>query len=163
VVDLKEIRQKTASIEDYISSMSNRFKEKFLDRKESYQPNHEAIDKLKKEALKYTVVVFSAEWCKDCAKNIPVLWLISEFTGLEIRVFGHLKRDPLNPKTLWRIPPSPPEVETFDVKKIPWILIFDKEGEEVGKIIENPMYTSSVEEELLYLIAKGKISDCLVL
>jgi len=154
MVDLEEIRRKTVSIADYISSMSNPFREKFLNRKESYQPNHEAIAKLKKEANKYSVVVFSAEWCKDCTKNVPVLWLISEFTGLEVRVFGHIKTDPLNPKTRWRIPPSPPEVKTFDVKKTPWILIFDKEGKEIGKIIENPKYTGSVEEELLYLIGK---------
>ncbi len=154
MVDLKEIRWKTVSVDDYISSISKRFIEKFLERKENYQPNHEALERLKKEANNYMVVVFSAEWCKDCAKNVPVLWLISEFTGLEVRVFGNLKKDPLNPKTRWRIPPSPPEVETFDVKKTPWILIFDKEGKEIGKIIENPKYTGSVEEELLYLIGK---------
>ena len=100
-------------------------------------------------------MVFSAEWCKDCAKNVPVLWLISEFTGLEVRVFGHIKTDPLNPKARWRIPPSPPEVITFDVKKTPWILIINKEGREIGKIIENPKYTGSVEEEILCLIGQG--------
>jgi len=154
MINLEEIRGKTLSVKDYISSMSEPFREKFLDRKESYQPNQEANKRLKKEANKYTVVVFSAEWCKDCTKNVPVLWLISESTGLEVRVFGHLKKDPLNPKTKWRIPPSPTEVKTFDVEKIPWILIFDKEGKEIGKIIENPKFTGSVEEELLYLIGK---------
>ena len=154
MVDLGEIRRKTVSVEDYIRSMSEPFREKFLQRKESYQLNHEALEKLKPKANKYTVVVFSAEWCKDCAKNVPVLWLISEFTGLEVRVFGHIKKDPLNPEIPWRIPPSPPEVKTFDVKKVPWIIIFDREGEEVGKIVESPKYTGSVEEEMLYLISK---------
>jgi len=154
MVDLEEIRRKTVSIDNYISSISEPFREKFLDRKGSYQPNHEAIERLKKEANNYMLVVFSAEWCKDCAKNVPVLWLTSKFTGLEVRVFGHLKTDPLNPKAKWRIPPSPPEVKTFDVKKTPWILIFDKEGKEIGKIIENPKYMGSIEEELLYLIDK---------
>ena len=154
MVDLEEIRRKTLSVDNYISFMSSPFREKFLDRKENYQLNHEVIEKLKEKANEYMVVVFSAEWCKDCAKNIPVLLLVSELTGLEVRLFGHLKRDPLNPKTQWRIPPSPPEVETFDVKKTPWILIFDKEGREIGKIVENPKYTGSVEEELLYLIGK---------
>jgi len=153
MMNLEEIRRKTVPVDDYISSMNEPFREKFLDRKENYQPNQEAIEKLKKEANKYTVVVFSADWCKDCAKNVPVLWLISEFTGLEVRVFGHIKKDPLNPKTKWRIPPSPPEVKTFDVQKIPWVLIFDKRGEEIGKIIENPKYTGSIEEELWYLIS----------
>jgi len=156
MVNLDEIRGKTVSVKDYISSMREPFREKFLDRKESYQPNQEAIERLKKEANKYTIVVFSAQWCKDCAKNVPVLWLISESTGLEVRVFGHIKRDPLNPKTKWRIPPSPPEVKTFDAQKIPWILIFDKEGKEIGKIIENPKYTGSVEEEILYLIGERR-------
>lgn len=154
MVDLGEIRRKTVSVDDYISSMRTPFRDKFLARKEDYQPDHEAIEKLKREANNYMVVVFSAEWCKDCANNVPVLWLISEFTGLEVRVFGNLKKDPLNPKKRWRIPPSPPEVETFDVKKTPWILIFDKEGREIGKIIENPKHTGSVEEELLHLIGK---------
>lgn len=154
MVNLEEIRWKTVSVGDYISSMANPFRENFLERKESYQPNHKAIEKLKKEANNHTVVVFSAEWCKDCAKNVPVLWLISEFTGLEVRVFGHLKRAPLNLEKRWRIPPSPPEVETFDVKKTPWILIFDKEGREIGKIVENPKHTDSVEEELLFLIGR---------
>jgi len=152
MINLEEIRRKTVPVDDYISSMNEPFREKFLDRKENYQPNQEAIEKLKKESNKYTVVVFSAEWCKDCAKNVPVLWLISESTGLEVRVFGHIKKDPLNPKTKWRIPPSPPEVKTFDVQKIPWILICDRKGKEIGKIIENPKIMSSVEEEILYLI-----------
>ena len=153
MVDLEEIKRKTVSVDGYISSMSEPFREKFLERKESYRLNQEAIEKLKKEANKYTVVVFSADWCKDCAKNVPVLWLISEFTGLEVRVFGHIKTDPLNPQIRWKIPPSPPEVKTFDVQKIPWVLIFDKRGEEIGKIIENPKYTGSIEEELWYLIS----------
>ncbi|KPV65265.1 MAG: hypothetical protein AOA65_0300 [Candidatus Bathyarchaeota archaeon BA1] len=63
------------------------------------------------------MVVFSAEWCKDCTNNVPVLWLISELRGLEIRVFGHLKTDPLNPRERWKIPPSPPEVKDFGVEK----------------------------------------------
>lgn len=156
MMNLEEIRRKTVPVDDYISSMNEPFKEKFLDRKENYQPNQEAIEKLKKESNKYTVVVFSAEWCKDCAKNVPVLWLISESTGLEVRVFGHIKKDPLNPKTKWRIPPSPPEVKTFNVQKIPWILIFNREGKEIGKIIENPKIMGSVEEEILCLIGERR-------
>jgi len=152
MVDLQEVRRKTASIEEYISAIDDRFRDKFLARKESYQLNQDAIKRLRDEVAKYTVVVFSADWCKDCANNIPVLALISEFTGLEVRVFGHLKIDPLNPRERWKIPPSPPEVKTFGVKKIPWIVIFDKQGREIGKIIENPEHTDSLEEELLYVI-----------
>jgi len=61
----------------------------------------------------------------------------------------------LGAKEKWRIPPSPPEVKTFGVEKLPWIIVFDKKGGEVGKIVENPVHTGSVEEELQYIILRN--------
>ena len=151
MIDLNEIRRKTVSVEEYFSSMESPFKEKFLARKESYQLNQDAVIKLKRIADKYIVVVFSAEWCKDCVNNVPVLELVSRAVGLEVRVFGHIMKDALSTREKWRIPPAPPEVKTFGVEKLPWIIIFDKKGREVGKIIENPVHTGSIEEELLYI------------
>ncbi|MDH5788842.1 MAG: hypothetical protein OEZ40_11180 [Candidatus Bathyarchaeota archaeon] len=78
--------------------------------------------------------------------------LISEATGFEVRIFAGLKKDSLNPKRKWRIPPSPPEVETFNVDKIPLILIFNSEGKEIGRITENPTHTPTLEEELYEII-----------
>ena len=156
MIALDEIRRKTVSVDEYLSSMESPFKEKFLARRESYQLNKKAVDELRRIANRYTIVVFSAEWCKDCTNNIPVLDLVSQATGLEVRVFGHIKRDVLSTKEKWRIPPSPPEVKTFGVEKLPWIIIFDKKGEEVGKIIENPVHTGSIEEELLYILLQKK-------
>lgn len=156
MIDLDEIRRKTVSVDEYLSSITSLNKEKFLARKESYQLNQDAVSKLERIADKYTVVVFSAEWCKDCVSNVPVLKLVSQATGLEVRVFGHIKRDVLSTKEKWRIPPSPPEVKTFGVEKLPWIILFDKKGEEVGKIIENPAHTGSIEEELLYILLQKK-------
>jgi tartrate dehydratase beta subunit/fumarate hydratase class I family protein len=45
-------------------------------------------------------------------------------------------------------------VETFDVDKIPLIMVFDKKGEEIGKIIENPREEPTIEEELLRIISR---------
>jgi hypothetical protein len=96
--------------------------------------------------------VFSATWCKDCAKNIPVLSLISEATGIEVRVFGNLKKDPLSHTRKWRIPPSPPEVETCKIDKLPSIIIINEKGNEIGRIVENPKNKPTFEEELAHLI-----------
>jgi thiol-disulfide isomerase/thioredoxin len=109
-----------------------------------------------KFASKYMIVVFSAEWCKDCTEHVPVLALISEATGLEVRVFGGLKKDPLSQERKWRTPPSPPEVETFNVDKIPVILVFDRKGNEIGRIIENPRQALTLQEELLEIILRHK-------
>lgn len=153
--DLAEIRNKAVTVNDYIERLEDDFREKFLTRKEGYQPRQEAINRLKQLTKEYFVVAFSAEWCKDCAANIPVLAIISEATGLEVRVFGGLKRNPLSKTRKWRVPPSPPEVETFGVDKIPLIIVFDAEGNDVGRIVENPE-EPTLEEELLKIILGKK-------
>jgi thiol:disulfide interchange protein len=151
-INLSEIRKRTVSVSQHIESLKQTYHEKFLTRKQTYQLKQEAINQLEKFAHKYMVVAFSAEWCKDCTANIPVLALISEATGLEVRIFGGLKKDPLSHTRKWRIPPSPPEVETFQVDKIPLIIVFDKEGKDIGKIIENPREKPTLEEELIQII-----------
>jgi len=151
-INLSEIRKKTVSVTQYIDSLKQPFREKFLTRKQTYKVKQEAINQLKNIANKHVIVAFSAEWCKDCTANIPVLALISEATGLDVRIFGGLMKDPLSRTRKWRIPPSPPEVETFNVDKIPLITLFDKKGKEIGKIIENPREKPTLEEELLKII-----------
>ena len=151
-INLSEIREKTVSVSQYIEGLARPFQEKFLIRKQTYLLKTETINQLKKFANKSVIIVFSAEWCKDCAVNIPVLALISEATGIEVRVFGGLKKDPLGHAKKWRIPPSPPEVETFNVDKIPLIILFDRQGKEIGRIIENPSNMPTLEEELCEIL-----------
>jgi len=85
--------------------------------------------------------------------NIPILALIAEELDFEIRVYGDLMTDPLNPNRRWRIPPSPPEVEEYNIEKSPTIILFDRKGNEVGRITENPEIMPTLEEELLEIIS----------
>jgi len=147
-----KIRMRTVTANDYISNLEEPFKEKFLTRKQTYQPCRETISQLRAFAGKYVIIAFSAAWCKDCALNIPVLALINETSGLEVRVFGGLKKDPLNQVHKWRIPPSPQEVETLNVEKIPLVIIADMEGREIGRIIENPSHQPTLEQEINEII-----------
>jgi hypothetical protein len=152
LLDLSEIRRKTVSVVDYLNSLEEPFREKFLNRRQTYQPDQEAMIRLRKSAGKYVIIVFSAGWCKDCAVNIPVLALVNEASGLEVRVFGGLKKDPLGQGRKWRIPPSPPEAETFNVDKLPLIIIADREGTEIGTIVEKPAQQHTLEQELCEII-----------
>lgn len=154
-VDVKQLFERTVSIHDYLEKLSEPFKEKFFERKRTYKLNSEVTERLKEYAKKIFIVAFSAEWCKDCTANIPVLALLSEKADIKIRVFGNLKKDPLNPKEKWRIPPSPPEVKTFNVDKIPHIMIFNRQGKLLGTIIENPKEPNSLEEEILEIVEKA--------
>ena len=151
-VDLSDIKKRTVSIGQYIDGLEEPFKESFVARKQTYQLQKEAVDQLKQFAHSYMVVAFSASWCKDCAQNIPVLALIAETTGLQVRVFGGLMKDPLSHTSKWRIPPSPPEVITFNVDKIPLIIVFDVNGREIGRIVESAKRCPTLEQELCEII-----------
>ncbi len=152
VFDWSEIRMNSVSIAEYMNSLEEPFKEGFFRRKQTYQPRQEAINKFRVFAGEYMIIAFSAAWCKDCAVNIPVLAIINEASGLEVRVFGGLKKDLLGQEHKWRIPPSPPEVETFNVDKTPLIMVVDKEGRERGRIVEKPAHHPTLEQELCEMI-----------
>jgi hypothetical protein len=151
-LNLTEIRTRTVSADDYIKNLEEPFKEKFLTRRHEYRLNREAISQLRKFADKYVIIAFSATWCKDCALNIPVLALINGTARMEVRIFGGLLKDPLNQLHKWRIPPSPQEVETLNVEKIPLIIIVDENGREIGRIVENPSHQPTLEQEISEII-----------
>jgi hypothetical protein len=155
-IDLSEIRTKTLTVNEYIEKLEEPFRQNFLNRKQTYTPKPETLDSLRKITDNHMIIAFCAGWCKDCTKNIPVLALIAESTGLEVRVFGGFKRDPLSSSCKWRIPPSPPEVQTFNVDKIPLMIVFDKEGNEVGRIVENPKVMPTLEEEICEIIKSSR-------
>jgi hypothetical protein len=71
---------------------------------------------------------------------------------MDVRIFGGLKKDPLSHTQKRRIPPSPPEVETFHIDKIPTIVVMSKEGKEIGRIVESPKLTPTLEQEICEII-----------
>jgi len=155
-IDLAQIERRTVSISEYLRTLDERFRQKFIEAKSTYQSKQGSIDQLRNAASEYVIVVFSAAWCKDCAVMIPALALISEETGLHVRVFGALKKDALNPSCKWRIPPSPPEVQMFGVDKIPLAIVCERHGLEIGRIAEKPSQNLSLEEELLEIVKLHK-------
>lgn len=134
--------------------MAPRDRDAVLDAYDKYQLNMDAIEKLKPLLKNVTCIVFSAPWCGDCKRATPVLMHLVKQTDLDVRVFGSIKTAPLDPDHQWKIPPSPPEIEDWKVTHIPWIVFFDNDGNELGKIIEKPEFRETLEEETLYVLTK---------
>lgn len=149
---LKELVRRTVSVKDYVMHMDEPFRDRFLKRMKAYSLKEDIVEELKKRVDEIFVVVFSAEWCKDCAANVPVLALLADKTGMKVRVFGGLKKDLLNPNETWRIPPSPPELREFKVERTPHIVVFHINGRQLGKIVEKPAPNKTLEEEILQLV-----------
>jgi len=151
--DLEKLRKNSEPVAKYLASSSEKT-DAFSINAKKYELDEDVSKKLMKYAKNMIVFAFSAEWCPDCHRHIPVLGLIVEKTGLEVNVFGHLMRDPKRPKGYWSIPPSPAEVEEFNVRKIPTIVVLDKEGNKIGEIIENPPEGKSLEKAILDILEK---------
>jgi thiol-disulfide isomerase/thioredoxin len=149
--DLTALRANSEPVEEYIKAPSDAT-EAFNQRLQVYELDPVVTEKLKVYAGKAHIFSFSAEWCKDCKKNVPVLKLIQDATGIEVRVLGHIMKDAKNPNEKWRIPPSPPEIKDFNVVNIPHIVVLDAHGNELGAVIENPPTDKTLEEALLAIL-----------
>jgi len=153
VFDVEKLRRNSEPILEYLEA-SKAKTDRFMERFYGYKLDHGVSEKIKKRAGDAVVFVFSAEWCPDCYRNVPVLALIHEATGLEVRVFGHIMRDPKSDTRKWAVPPSPREVEEFKVAKIPYIVVLSPKGEKLGEVVENPRPGLTLEEELLGILEK---------
>jgi thiol-disulfide isomerase/thioredoxin len=149
--DLQALKTNSEPIEEYITAPSDAT-EAFTQRLQDYKLDPVVVEKLKAYAGRAYIFSFSAEWCKDCKRNVPVLKLIQDDTGIEVRVLGHIMKDAKNPNEKWRIPPSPPQVKEFNVVNIPHIVILDPQGKELGAVIENPPTNKTLEKAILDII-----------
>jgi thiol-disulfide isomerase/thioredoxin len=149
--DIARLRRGSKTIHDYVTEPS-KAKEAFDRRRNEYKLDPVIVKELRNRADDYLIIVFSAEWCPDCFRNVPVLDLLAEATGIEIRVFSHIKRDDESNTRKWAVPPSPPEVEEFNVVKIPLMVVLKKDGEKSGEIIENPPPGKTLEQALLEIM-----------
>jgi thiol-disulfide isomerase/thioredoxin len=149
--DVSKLRKSSEFVHEYVFAPS-KAKDAFDMRRAEYKLDAAIVKELKKKAKDYIIIAFSAEWCPDCLRNVPILDMIAEASGLEVRVFGHIMRDAKSNTKKWAVPPSPPEVDEFKVTKIPYMVVLKKDGEKVGEIIENPPAGVTLEKALLDIV-----------
>ncbi len=154
--DLTSLKDNSEPVEEYIAAPSDAT-EAFAQRLQKYALDPLVTEKLKAYAGTAHIFVFSAEWCSDCRRNVPVLKLIQDATGIPVRALGHTMRDAKNPRPQtadekWKFPPSPNELKDFNAFNIPYIAVLDTNGDELGAVIENPPRGKTLEEALLDIL-----------
>ena len=152
MIDFEDIRKRTTNVKGYIDALSEKDRDIVMEMHDEYNLNTEAVDELREIMKELKVVIFSAPWCGDCKRAMPVMLHLEEKIGIDAMVFGEIKTDPLNPDVQWRVPPSPPEINEWGATAIPWIVFFDSEGNKVGTLIEKPTVKATLEEEIVYVL-----------
>ncbi|MFW9923361.1 MAG: thioredoxin family protein [Candidatus Thorarchaeota archaeon] len=151
--DINILRKNGITIQEYMDSLEGQSGEELKENYKKYSPKADIVKELAEKSKDYTFVVFSAVWCKDCKTNIAAFARILDLQPkIDAIFFKGIKSAPLDPNIRWKVPPSPAEVNDFDLIKIPTFYILNKEGKVVTQMVENPENKETLEEELLYLI-----------
>ncbi|MHA1187523.1 MAG: thioredoxin family protein [Candidatus Heimdallarchaeota archaeon] len=151
--DLKKLYENGKNVDEVIESFNCKTADDIRNNCENYEPNHDVVKELVAKAKGYTIVVFSADWCKDCKINVgPFAKIVQLYPEIDAIFFKGIKTAPMDPDIKWKVPPSPPEVNDFDLQRLPTFFILDSEGYVKTILLENPKTKPTVEEELLYLI-----------
>ncbi|MFX1588255.1 MAG: thioredoxin family protein [Promethearchaeota archaeon] len=141
------------------------YNDKIADNYKIYKLKIDVIKKIEKllnsknENLK--ILTFGADWCPDCSKNIPrMIKIIKNMNNhVDFKILYGIMTNPFRKpgETIWHKTRSPPEAVNpkFNLKKIPTFYFFNKNGDYLGTIVENPKYKSTLEEDLLEIIQKS--------
>jgi thiol-disulfide isomerase/thioredoxin len=152
-----EFRNDAPTANEAIESVSPAYKGGFIRQKKGYRINQEAVDKIKGFVEKgYSFAALFADWCGDARRAIPVLALLEEEIDHHIPCLGGMKKPPYGSDRLWDVPPSPAEVETFEVTSSPTIIIFDTDGKEIGRIKTKAKMTPTIEQEIVKIIEDSR-------
>jgi len=133
---------------------------------ESYNPKVDVLEKIKNLLIsknqKLKIVALGADWCPDCTINVPKMISIQNSmntTDVELQILYGIMVDGFHKSggKIWHKTRSPPEAlnPKFDLEKIPTFYIFNKEGDYLGSIIENPKLGSTLEEDTLEIIEEN--------
>lgn len=133
---IKSVFESGKSFDEYISNMSEIYRLLFKASYDEYNVDKNIIKNIKQVLNNkvLNVLVLAAEWCPDSRQNVPALAKIAEsIKSIRISIHEVNKGDELSTK--------------FGLIKIPTIIFYDEDWNELGRIIENPS-TGSIERDL---------------
>ena len=133
------------NLRDYINNIRNpTVKGTVKKHVQEYQPNPLIIDKFSSLTDRYFFVVFATEWNAECRAQLPNL----------AKVFVAANNAALNIKVI-DFDENRDIADEMRVLRIPTVIVHDRTWREIGRFIEKPQHTGTVEEELWQIIEKN--------
>lgn len=109
---------------------------------ERYKPDLEMVAKIRAARPTAHTFVASRYACPDCARNVPQMARLAE----------HLEG------WTWEVVDSDENVgrcAELGIVRVPTFVVFDEQGRELGRIIENPI-SGSLAADLLWIVGGGE-------
>lgn len=161
---LADVESKTIDPGEYLEKFKD--KQLIIFHYKNYDPNLKILQEIKDFLLnkqeKLRILAIGADWCPDCTIHVPSMAKIVKQMNTDdidfqilygIMVNGFRR----NGSKIWHKRRSPPEAvdPKFDLTKIPTFYFFNKDGNYIGRIVENPEKFPTLEEELLYILKEN--------
>ncbi len=164
ISDLKwtDLISPTMTPEEYLKIYGEKINKVY----ETYEPKSEFLEKikqfLKSKREKLKIVALGADWCPDCTKNIPrMIKIVKDINtkDVDLKILYGIMVNALHKpgETIWHKKRSPPEASDpkFDLKAIPTFYFFNDAGDYIGVIVENPKWSSTLEEGILEILVRN--------
>lgn len=133
-------KEYVGKIERNLFTEDPEFKKWFVLGYNEYQPKDSLIVRLRPLLFDKKIVVVLGTWCSDSQLDVPHLVNLLdeiEFDRARVEFWGVDKN---------KTEPSP-VISQYNIKLVPTIMVFDKEGKEVARIEEQPEVT--LEQDLI--------------
>lgn len=160
-IDLKwsDLTSPTMTPKEYLKIYRDKLKRTY----NNYEPKSNILikikDLLKNRKQKLKILALGADWCPDCSKNVPsMIKIVNKIDSkdIELKILYGIMVNALHKpgEIIWHKTRSPPEATDpkFNLKAIPSFYFFNRDGEFLGIIVENPEDSSSLEEEILAIL-----------
>jgi thiol-disulfide isomerase/thioredoxin len=137
-------KEHVGKIERQLLTEDPEFKKWFIVGYNEYQPKDSFIVRLRPLLIDKKIVVVMGTWCSDSQLDIPHLINLLdevEFDRTRIDIWG-VDRNKTSPADV---------LSKYEIKYVPTIIVFDKNGKEVARIVEKPEVT--LEQDLIKLLS----------
>jgi thiol-disulfide isomerase/thioredoxin len=133
---IESVFKRGKSFNEYVSGMSEIYRLLFKVSYDEYNVDWDSVKCIKQflNNRVLNVIVLAAEWCPDSRQNVPALAKVAESIGtVRLSIHEVNKGDELSTK--------------FGLIRIPTIIFYDENWNELGRIVESPL-TGSIERDL---------------
>ncbi|NOG44059.1 MAG: thioredoxin [Calditrichaeota bacterium] len=116
----------------------------WLEQENVYKPNEEELKNIQGYDKDINIYIFLGTWCGDSRRNVP-------------KFFKAIKGNSHFKTILWAVDRKKKLdndlIEKYNIKRVP-TFIFEKDGVELGRIIENPKKTIEADIQDILLLKK---------
>ena len=129
---------------DYVNGIKNpTVKSTIKKRMQEYQPKMDVIEKFSALTDRYFFVVFATEWNSECRGQLPNI----------MKVFVAANNAALNIKVI-DFDENRDIADEVNVLRIPTIIVHDRTWREIGRFVEKPRISGTLEGELWNIVDK---------